>query len=305
MQSEEKNMLDYSKENYKSFRAYEESFINELLKAFRGTKASYRDKTAYFTGFHFSDTNLGRNIFAEFDVDGETKICALDLGINSGVIKLEDNVQKAVDEYFEILNKAKEVYAIETAEERKIQAEKARIAREKYEAERAKREEIKKQIEADKRYAKKVERALNKLESLSPEKTEKLFETPVSQYEVIGWMAKHLTSVRAAMPDYAEKWFVGRFGDVERYVVNSKKKTSGGFAYQWGLGLKLTFDEEVRGPLEQRATSKNKKVIDNVAFVWDLVENYGFQFGKEQNIGQIKAEVPEQYLPDFERGYAM
>lgn len=298
-------MLDYSKENYKTFKAYEESFVNELLKALRGTKASYRDKTAYFTNFYFSDTNLGRNLFAEFDVEGETKICALDLGINSGVIKLEDNVQKVVDEYFEILNKAKEAYAVETEAARKEADEKARLAREKYEAEKARREEIKKQIEADKRYAKRVERALHKLSTLRPEKTEKLFETPTSQYEIIGWMAKHLTSVRAAMPDYAEKWFVGRFGDVERYVVNSKKKTSGGFAYQWGLGLKLTFDEDVKGPLEQRATSKNKKVIDNVAFVWDLVENYGFQFGKEQNISQIKAEVPEQYLPDFEKGYAM
>ena len=298
-------MLDYSKENYKTFRAYEESFVNELLKAFRGTKASYRDKTAYFTGFHFSDTNLGRNIFAEFDVDGETKICALDLGINSGVIKLEDNVQKAIDEYFEILNKAKEVYAIETAEERKIQAEKARIAREKYEAERARREEIKKQIEADKRYAKRVQNALLKLNTLKKEDTSKLFETPTTHYEVIGWMAKHLTSIRAAMPDFMEKWFVGKFGDAERYVVDSKKRTVNGNPMQWGLSLKLTFNTEVVGPLEVKATSQNKKTIDNVAFVWDLIENYGFQFGKEQNISQIKAEIPEENLVDFEKGYAM
>lgn len=298
-------MLDYSKENYKTFRDYEKSFAEDILKALRGTKASYKDKTAYFTGFHFSDTNLGRNLFAEFDVDGETKVCALDLGINSGVIKLEDNVQKVVDEYFEILNKAKEIYATETAEERKIQAEKARIAKEKYEAEKARREELKKQIEADKRYAKRVERALNKLSTLKPEKTEKLFETPTSQYEAIGWMAKHLTSVRAAMPDFMEKWFIGKFGDAERYVVDSKKRTANGNPMQWGLSLKLTFNTEVKGLLETKATSQNKKVIDNVAFVWDLIENYGFQFGKEQNISKIKAEIPEQYLPDFEKGYAM
>ena len=298
-------MLDYSKENYKTFKAYEESFVEDILKALRGTKASYRDKTAYFTGFHFSDTNLGRNLFAEFDVEGETKVCALDLGINSGVIKLEDNVRKVVDEYFEILNKAKAIYAIETEAARKEADEKARIARAKYEAEKARREEIKKQIEADKRYAKRVERALNKLSTLKPEKTEKLFETPTSQYEVIGWMAKHLTSIRAAMPDFMEKWFVGKFGDAERYVVNSKKRTVNGNPMQWGLSLKLTFNKEVVGPLEAKATSQNKKTIDNVAFVWDLIENYGFQFGKEQNISQIKAEVPEQYLPDFEKGYAM
>lgn len=298
-------MLDYSKENYKAFRDYEKAFAEDILKALRGAKASYKDKTAYFTGFHFSDTNLGRNILVEFDVDGEIKVCALDLGINSGVIKLEDGVRKVVDEYFETLNKAKEIYAAETAEERKIQAEQARIAREKYEAEKARREELKKQIEADKRYAKRVERALNKLSTLKPEKTEKLFETPTSQYEAIGWMAKHLTSVRAAMPDFMEKWFIGKFGDAERYVVDSKKRTANGNPMQWGLSLKLTFNAEVKGLLETKATSQNKKVIDNVAFVWDLIENYGFQFGKEQNISQIKAEIPEQYLPDFEKGYAM
>ena len=298
-------MLDYSKENYKAFRDYEKAFAEDILKALRGAKASYKDKTAYFTGFHFSDTNLGRNILVEFDVDGEIKVCALDLGINSGVIKLEDDVRKVVDEYFETLNKAKEIYAAETAEERKIQAEQARIAREKYEAEKARREELKKQIEADKRYAKRVERALNKLSTLKPEKTEKLFETPTSQYEAIGWMAKHLTSVRAAMPDFMEKWFIGKFGDAERYVVDSKKRTANGNPMQWGLSLKLTFNAEVKGLLETKATSQNKKVIDNVAFVWDLIENYGFQFGKEQNISQIKAEIPEQYLPDFEKGYAM
>jgi hypothetical protein len=107
------------------------------------------------------------------------------------------------------------------------------------------------------------------------------------------------------MPDWMEQQFVSMFGDVERYVVDSKKKTSGGFAYQWGLGLKITFDEEVSGALEQRATSKNKKIIDNVAFIWDLVENYGFKFGKKQDIDAIIEEVPTEYLPDFNRGFAM
>jgi hypothetical protein len=103
-----------------------------------------------------------------------------------------------------------------------------------------------------------------------------------------------------------EQWFVKQFGqDAERYVVDSTKKTSGGFDFQWSLGINITFDAPVSGVLEQRATSKNKKSINNVAFAWDLIENYGFVFGKEQNLDKILEEIPTQYLEDFRRGYAM
>ena len=295
----------YSKESYGSYTEFKRSFVKELKQAFTGTKVSYRDKNAYITDFYISNSNLGEHIGASLDVDGELKQLIIDLAVESGIVVFDAEAKKAYDEFMGLFNKSAKVFEEESAKEREIAAEKARLFREKCEAERAKREEIRKQIEADKRYAKKVERALLKLNSLKKEDTSKLFETPMSHYEILGWMTKHTTSVRAAMPDYMEKWFVGKFGDVERYVVNSKKKTSGGFAYQWGLGLKITFDEEVSGPLEQRTTSKNKKVIDNVAFVWDLIENYGFQFGKEQNISQIKAEIPEENLVDFEKGYAM
>lgn len=298
-------MKIYSKENYGSYVEFKKNFINELKQAFIGTKVSYRDTDAYFSNFDISSSNLGTHIMASLDVDGETKSMVLELAINSGIVKLPENVKKAYDEFVDVYNKSREVFEAEEKAQMEAAAERQRIYLAQREAERIRREEIKKQIEADKRYAKKVQNALLKLNSLRKEDTSKLFETPTSHYEIIGWMAKHLTSVRAAMPDYMEKWFVGKFGDADRTVVDSKKRTSGGHPMQWGLSLKLTFDEEVKGPLEQRATSQNKKTIDNVAFVWDLIENYGFQFGKEQNISQIKAEIPEENLVDFEKGYAM
>jgi len=298
-------MKIYSKENYGSYVEFKKSFINELKQAFIGTKVSYRDTDAYFSNFDISSSNLGTHVMASLDVEGETKSMVLELAINSGIVKLPENVKKAYDEFVDVYNKSREVFDAEEKAQMEAAAERQRIYLAQCEAERIRREEIKKQIEADKRYAKKVQNALLKLNSLKKEDTSKLFETPTSHYEIIGWMAKHLTSVRAAMPDYMEKWFVGKFGDADRTVVDSKKRTSGGHPMQWGLSLKLTFDEEVKGPLEQRATSQNKKTIDNVAFVWDLIENYGFQFGKEQNISQIKAEIPEENLVDFEKGYAM
>lgn len=298
-------MKIYSKESYNSYQEFQESFINELKQAFIGTKVSYRDADAYFSDFSISNSNLGEHIGVGLDVNGEVKNMIIDLAINSGIVKLPEDVKKVYDEFVETYTKSKEVYDTEVKARVKEAEEKHKAYLARIEAERVRKEELRKQIEADKRYAKKVERALTKLNSIKREDTSKLFEAPTTHYEILGWMAKHLTSIRAAMPDYMEKWFISKFGDANRTVVDSKKRTVNGFPMQWGLSLKLTFDEEVKGPLEQRATSQNKKTIDNVAFVWDLIENYGFQFGKEQNISQIKAEIPEENLVDFEKGYAM
>ena len=213
-----------------------------------------------------------------------------------GSVEFEDTskLEKALEDLQLLINEKsieadKEVLAIKETEQKAREAEALELKRQK--------DELKFKLKKDK--------MLEKLATLKPENTKKLFETPTSHYEVLGWMAKHVTSVRAAMPDWMENQFVSMFGDVERYVVDSKKKTSGGFDYQWGLGLKISFDKEVAGPLEKRATSKNKKVIDSLTFVWDLIDNYGFTFGKKQDLDKIIDEVPDQYLADFQRGYAM
>ena len=127
---------------------------------------------------------------------------------------------------------------------------------------------------------------------------------PYKSYELLGWMAKHCTSLRPAMPDWMEGAFVKRFGDVPRTVVDSKKRTSGGFPMQWGLSMKISFDQEVPSKLMRVATSSNKTCIDNVAFVSDLVENFGFGFGKRQDVGRILEEIPAKDLEEFMRGCA-
>ena len=103
-----------------------------------------------------------------------------------------------------------------------------------------------------------------------------------------------------------EKWFDSKFDCENKSVVDSRKRTSGGHPVQWGLSFRMSFDSAVSGILEQRATSQNKKVIDSVSFVWDLIDNFGFQFSKSgQDIDKIRAEIPNQYVSDFEKGLAM
>lgn len=299
-------LKNYSKENYSSITEFEKAVVDKCYCSFIPHKATYRDRTVNIVSFVFGDVNFGAEakrvlkVMVELEPNNIAKL-VFNLAVNSGTLKLNKEDMCAYEEINSQLLIMEEELKKEAAE-REEQIRQTLIANYKKQIEEQKLLEKQKE---EQKFQRRIDKALKKLETLEPEDTSKLFNEPQTLYEVIGWMAKHATGVRAAMPDYMEKWFVGKFGDVDRYVVNSKKKTSGGFDYQWGLGLKITFDKEVAGILEQRATSQNKKVIDNVAFVWDLIENYGFQFGKTQDIEKIRLEVPKQYVSDFEKGLAM
>jgi hypothetical protein len=39
-------------------------------------------------------------------------------------------------------------------------------------------------------------------------------------------------------------------------------------------------------------------------FIWDIVENYGFKFGKTQDLEKIRESIPVHCLEYFEKGYA-
>ena len=217
----------------------------------------------------------------------------LDRAISTGTVTFID--EAGVEAYntvmFDLETLLTDLQKEAEAEQERLKAEQeAKLAEEQKKLEEIKYEENK-------------ARVLKKLATAKAEPFGKDF--PVNQYEVLGWMAKHCVSVRAALPDYAESWFVAHFGDVARNVVDSHKKTSGGFAYQWGLGFRITFNEVVPDVLASKASPTNKKVIDNVAFVWDLVDNYGFQFGKKQNIDEILKYLSGKALDDFKRGYEM
>lgn len=292
----------YSKENYNSFNEFKKAYIEELKKAFVGSKLIYRDQDAYFGDFYFSVSNLGEHLNAKIYVGNEEKALAILLALNVGAVKVNEDF----NEYTKILAESYKIYNEEQAKLMKELDEQARIDRIKREEARKVFEAKKKAAEEEKKYQARIQKQLKKLEELRPEKIEKLFNSPTTYYEAIGWMAKHTTSIKASMPDYMEKWFDSKFDCENKNVVNSKKRTVNGHPMQWGLSFRMSFDEVVSGILEQRATSQNKKVIDNVAFVWDLIENYGFQFLKtNQDIERIKAEIPQEYITDFERGLTM
>jgi hypothetical protein len=297
----------YSKENYSDWTEFKQSLVNELKEDFLGHDVTYDGFLMTVDNIKFDVVQfnaVSTDVVKVYFEDGTYLV--MFPAVKSGKLILNEEDNKVFKEIAAIYEEAKIVHEEELKEAAKKLEEQRKIAYQEYLKREAERAELLKAKEEERKYQARIYRALKKLDQIRPEKTERLFNSPSTYYEAIGWMTAHATSVRAAMPDYMEKWFDSKFDCDFKYVVDSRKRTSGGHPVQWGLSFRMSFDQAVSGILEQRATSQNKKVIDNVAFVWDLIENYGFQFRKDtQDIERIRAEIPKEYISDFEKGLEM
>jgi hypothetical protein len=284
-------MKTYSKQNYNSYEEYAAELTAELSKELKGTfKITSTRTNEVGQAIRPKVCTYSDDIYADINYPTRQVTMSLRRGLNTSIV-VDPEVRIIIEKYLAVTKESYEIYDAEEREAYRIQQEQERKAREE-------------KLEKEK-FEKRKQAALQKLNSIKPEQTSRLFKTPTSQYEVLGWMAKHTKSIKASMPDYMENWFVKIFGpEADRYVVDSTKRTSGGHPMQWSLSCKISFDSEVPSLLLNKVAS-NKKAIDSVAFVWDLIDNYGFTFGKTQSYEQIESEIPNQYLEDFRRGYAM
>lgn len=168
--------------------------------------------------------------------------------------------------------------------------------------------EAKKKAEADKLAEKKYEttkaKAIRDFENLV--KAEMPMSTADEFYYSLGWLAKHVGSVSARLPDYLSDSFVRHFGtDAVHTSVDSKKRTINGNSMQWTFGFTATLrkPENIPSALTEHLGSTGKQIADT-SFIWDLVDNYGFQFGKKQDVDKIRSHVPSDFLTFFEAGLA-
>jgi hypothetical protein len=124
-------------------------------------------------------------------------------------------------------------------------------------------------------------------------------------YFALGWVAKHVGTITAKMPDYLESAFVKHFGDVEHTVVDSTKVGPAGFTSQWHLSMEASLVKAKEIPaILNDFLSQNGKKLSKTSFVWDLVDKYGFKFGKKQDTLDIMRCVPIEYVPMFNAGMA-
>lgn len=126
-------------------------------------------------------------------------------------------------------------------------------------------------------------------------------------YFALGWLANHMGVLTAKLPDYLGSAFEKHFGaETPKILIDGRAKTSGGYAKQWSWEFKCTINKLKNTTVPvciQHVTTDFSKGIHNTAFLWDLVSNYGFQFGKKrQDAGLIADCIPAKHLASFEAG---
>ena len=173
-----------------------------------------------------------------------------------------------------------ELKAVSEAEREAEDEEVRDIAKEfeKAKADYLEREKAKAELKRKKTPAEKAASRLARQTAGLEAQIEDVEDNPVDYSESqLSWIKKHLVSIRASMPARLQPWFDSQFPDCPsdaKYIVPDDRITSGGYKMSWGLGLVAYFDEDVPFP------QGNGKTVSNNSFVWDLVVNKGFGFGK-------------------------
>jgi hypothetical protein len=180
-----------------------------------------------------------------------------------------------------------------------ILTEQARLQRE---AEKKAEEERK----AEEKYQKLKEKTIQDFDSLAKQERTKCATGEF--YYNLGWLAKNIGTISAALPDYLLSAFERYFGtDYTPTVVDSRKKTINGNPMQWAMSMKASIAkkaQETIPALFNDYLNPAHTALTTTSFIWDLIDNYGFSFGKTQDIEKIKTNIPNTYLEQFEAGYS-
>ena len=139
-------------------------------------------------------------------------------------------------------------------------------------------------------------------------KREKIMNATEEFYYSLGWIANNCGAFACALPDYLLPYFQKQFGtDYEPRTVDSRKRTVNGHAMQWTISMTASIKKKSLDKVPAFLTqylSKTGTSIANTTFIWDLVSDYGFQFGKAQDLDQIRSTIPAHCVTYFENGYA-
>ena len=224
-----------------------------------------------------------------YDLD-ETKHYGAAVALSSGSLKFVDASLDNIWDDFVV-----EQYKLKAAYGKAVDEAQRRQKEEKKKAEQLKKAEAKNKTLKEK--------AIKDFEALTRQ-AKKAVAQQDEFYYALGWLAKHVGSVSATLPDYLEGAFVKYFGDEAPHrVVDSNKRTVNGNSMQWTFGFTATLRkfESIPAMLNQYLSCTGK-AIANTSFIWDLVSDYGFKFGKKQDTLDIMRCVPIEYVPMFNEG---
>lgn len=228
-------------------------------------------------------------ISVQFTDTDEIKKYGISAAISCGGLKFVDESLKALyDECREAFYNINHIEYLAAQELQRIQKEEQKLEKQ--------RQANEKKMAAMKASAEKEFNSL--LENTGKKTTE-----AEDFYWTLGWLAAHVGTITAKMPDFLETSFVKHFGDVEHTTVDSTKVGPSGFTSQWRLSMEasLVKAKEIPATLSAYLNPAGKK-LSKTSFVWSLVDDYGFKFGKKRDTLDIMRCVPIEYVPVFNEG---
>jgi len=236
----------------------------------------------------------GASLYATIDFAAGTKTLGLDVVLSNNLLEMPEILT-------DILVEAQSVFKVDFIEREQAQRLANIQAHEEAEAAKKKAEEDKKNEE---KYQKTVAKALKDFETHA--QSERPLSAADEFYYALGWLVKHVGTVTAVLPDYLENAFARYFGaETPCRIVNSKHRGPAGWQPQWSWSFTASIKKPdvVPALISEKLNPSGNKVSDT-SFVWDLIDNYGFQFGKKQDVEKIRSHVPASCLASFEAGLA-
>ena len=288
-------MKNYIVSDYQDWSALSADMTSDLLAAIK-LPVSVVHK-AYgacsITDFDVNCNEASLHIMAAFKLDdGQMKQLALDILIANKLVELDYTIATEIKSYFELF-KALQKEVQEVAHDRSV---------EKLEADRQAKEEAKREA----KYQEAKENAIQDFEVMV--KKVKYINATGEFYYNLGWLAKNVGTVSAALPDYLLKYFENHFGtEAKPTVVDSRKRTVNGHPMQWALSVKASVPKKVVDNIPaflKQYLNPTGNALTDTEFICGIVENYGFQFGRKQDVEKIRETIPAHCIEQFEKGFA-
>lgn len=93
------------------------------------------------------------------------------------------------------------------------------------------------------------------------------------------WVKDNINCITAQVPDFLDKWFRKTFPDASYTIIDSHKKTSGGYKMKWGLSLSATVKYPETAPSWLASKIKGNKITD-VETLFNIAVNNNVKIGK-------------------------
>lgn len=288
-------MKNYNVSNYQNWTDLSADLTTELNELINSSISAVHKKygKCKVSGFVVSINENTCNILADFAfADGIRKL-ALNIVLKNGLVQIDDYDSCEILKNF--ISSLTDLQAeVKTVYRDRVSA--------KFEADRQAKELAKQEA----KYQAAKEKAIQDFEVMA-HKDRGICATGEFYYN-LGWLAKNVGTVSAALPDYLLKYFEKHFGtEAKPTVVDSKKRTVNGHPMQWALSMKASLHKksvDTIPPFAKQYLNSAGNALTNTEFIWDIVENYGFKFGKTQDIEQIRSSIRPEYIKYFENGYA-